>query len=197
MQHQSNFQKLAHYTVKQSNQPILWIDHDGTILHVNDATCRLSGFDKNEVEGTKVYDLHPDEDIDTWKDQWSRLLEHKKFSFEKWQPTQRGRWHRVKVMQNLIEMDGQAYSVSIIEDKTEEYEMEKKIEESERRLATLMGNLPGMAYRCHNDEYWTMEFVSEGCRKLTGYDSEELTGNRVISYNSLIIPEDREMVKKR
>jgi PAS domain S-box-containing protein len=196
MQYRSNFQKFAYFTVKQSNQPILWIDQHGTILYVNDATCRLSGFDQNELEGAKVYDLHSDEDIDTWKEQWSRLLENKELSFEKWQPTQSGNWLRVKVMQNLIEMNGKAYSVSIIEDKTEEYAMNKRIEESERRLATLMSNLPGMAYRCHNDENWTMEFVSEGCKKLTGYDSEDLTWNRVLSYNSLIIPEDREMVKK-
>ena len=197
MRHQSNFQKLSHYTVKQSNQPILWIDHEGTILHVNDAACRLSGFDHEQLEGAKVYDLHTDENIDTWKDQWSRLLEQKKLSFEKWQPTRKGTWLRLKVMQNLIEMDGQAYSVSIIEDRTEEYAMEKKVQESERRLATLMSNLPGMAYRCLRDENWTMEFVSEGCKKLTGYASADLTGNRVLSYNSIIIPEDRAMVKKQ
>ncbi len=75
--------------------------------------------------------------------------------------------------------------------------MEKKVQESERRLATLMSNLPGMAYRCLRDENWTMEFVSEGCKKLTGYASADLTGNRVLSYNSIIIPEDRAMVKKQ
>ncbi|MCG8696824.1 MAG: hypothetical protein MI922_02125, partial [Bacteroidales bacterium] len=36
------------------------------------------------------------------------------------------------------------------------------LEESERRLKRLMSNLPGMAYRCLNDDNWTMEFVSEG-----------------------------------
>ena len=197
MQYKSNFQKFAYFTLKQSNQPILWIDQDGTILHVNDATCRMSGFNRDELEEGKIFDLHPEEDIHTWKEQWLRLLEQKKLFFEKWQPTRKGTWLRLKVMQNLIEMDGQAYSVSIIEDRTEEYAMEKKVQESERRLATLMSNLPGMAYRCLRDENWTMEFVSEGCKKLTGYASADLTGNRVLSYNSIIIPEDREMVKKQ
>jgi len=68
--------------------------------------------------------------------------------------------------------------------------------ENERRLATLMRNLPGMAYRCHNDPNWTMEFCSEGCRALTGYEVGDLIGNRKISYNDIIHPDDRGPVRR-
>jgi PAS domain S-box-containing protein len=71
---------------------------------------------------------------------------------------------------------------------------EAALRESERKLTALMGNLPGMAYRCANDAQWTMEFVSEGCRALTGYPAADLLGNRVLSYNDLIDPADRQMV---
>ena len=56
----------------------------------------------------------------------------------------------------------------------------------ERQLAVLMDNLPGMAYRCRFDEHWTMLFASGGCGELTGYQPEELVGNRVTSYARLI-----------
>jgi PAS domain S-box-containing protein len=69
--------------------------------------------------------------------------------------------------------------------------------ESERRLAVLMANLPGMAYRCRNDEFWTMTFVSEGCRELTGFPSDHLLENRRIRYAELIHPDDRPMVWER
>ncbi len=46
---------------------------------------------------------------------------------------------------------------------------EAALGESQRTLATLLSNLPGMAYRCLDDEHWTMLFVSEGARRLTGY----------------------------
>lgn len=67
-------------------------------------------------------------------------------------------------------------------------------QESERRISTLLDNLPGMAYRCRNDRDWTMEFVSDGCRALTGYFPEDLVGNKAISYAEVIHPEDREHV---
>jgi len=79
-------------------------------------------------------------------------------------------------------------------DATEVKRAEQALKESERRLSTLMGNLPGMAYRCLNDRHWTMEFVSQGCEKLTGYKPEHLIGNKGISYNHVIHPEDRKMV---
>ncbi|MBI9109385.1 MAG: PAS domain-containing protein [Spirochaetales bacterium] len=63
--------------------------------------------------------------------------------------------------------------------------------ESERKLSTLMSNLPGMAYRCRNDEEWTMEFVSDGCRDLTGFEPSDLINNAQIPYACLIHPEDR------
>lgn len=71
---------------------------------------------------------------------------------------------------------------------------EAELHESQRALASLMSNLPGMAYRCRNDRDWTMEYVSEGCRGLTGYGPEDLVANRAVAYNDLIVPEHREEV---
>ncbi|MHB1036251.1 MAG: PAS domain-containing sensor histidine kinase [Pirellulales bacterium] len=71
---------------------------------------------------------------------------------------------------------------------------EETLRESQRRLFTLMSNLPGMAYRCRNDRDWTMEFVSEGCLALTGYTAEALNYNRRCSYASLIHPDDRQRI---
>jgi len=59
--------------------------------------------------------------------------------------------------------------IVIVRDITERKLAEDGLLESRRTLQMLMGNLPGMAYRCRNDRDWTMEFVSEGSFNLTGY----------------------------
>lgn len=58
-------------------------------------------------------------------------------------------------------------------------------------MATLLDNLPGMVYRCRNDRNWTMLFVSEASRQLTGYAPDELLGDRRVAYGDLIVAEDR------
>jgi diguanylate cyclase (GGDEF)-like protein/PAS domain S-box-containing protein len=62
-------------------------------------------------------------------------------------------------------------------------------------LRTLLGNLDGMVYRCRDDADWTMEFVSEGVRRLTGYDAGDLLFNKRVSYDQLTFPEDRERIR--
>ncbi|MGC4119814.1 MAG: PAS domain S-box protein [Myxococcales bacterium] len=79
-------------------------------------------------------------------------------------------------------------------DVTERRRAEAALQESQRTLATLMSNLPGLAYRCENDADWTMRFASEGCLALTGLEPDELVGNRNVAYGNLIVPEDRERV---
>jgi PAS domain S-box-containing protein len=66
--------------------------------------------------------------------------------------------------------------------------------EPERFLGTLLGKLPGTVYRCGNDKPWTMEFLSDNCRELTGYPPEDLIANSRISFADLIHPEDRDGV---
>jgi len=83
-----------------------------------------------------------------------------------------------------------------LEDITERKRAEQELHESRRTLTTLMSNLPGMAYRCRNDTCWTMEFVSEGCLQLTGYQPRELVMNRAISYEAVIHPDDRDSVRR-
>ena len=69
-----------------------------------------------------------------------------------------------------------------------------RIDESFRANESLLRNLPGMAYRCINDPSWTMKYVSMGCKELTGYAPEDLIDNKKITYSTLILAEDREMV---
>jgi PAS domain S-box-containing protein len=85
----------------------------------------------------------------------------------------------------------------IVRDITKRKMAEIQLRESERKLSTLMANLPGMAYRCHNDSSWTMDFVSSGCKELTGLSPSALIGNSETSYADLILPEDQDEVWNR
>ena len=48
-------------------------------------------------------------------------------------------------------------------------------------LDLLLSNLPGAVYRCLNDPEWTMEFISAGVKKLTGYPAAAFVGAHAVS----------------
>ena len=63
-------------------------------------------------------------------------------------------------------------------------------------IRTLLENLDGMAYRCKTDEFWTMEYISPSCQRITGYSQDEIIDNRVLPYSELIVDEDRDIVSR-
>ncbi|HEX3447293.1 MAG TPA: PAS domain S-box protein, partial [Isosphaeraceae bacterium] len=67
---------------------------------------------------------------------------------------------------------------------------EQELRERERQLDSLMGHLPGLAYRALADEHWTTLFVSKGTEDVTGYPPDDFTSRR-INYIDIMLPEDR------
>jgi len=67
--------------------------------------------------------------------------------------------------------------------------------DSERVLRVLMRNLDGMVFRCAIDADWSVHYVSEGAKKLTGYAPEELARSQSISLETLTHPDDRQSVR--
>ncbi len=93
------------------------------------------------------------------------------------------------------ESGGKKLFTVILRDLTERQRAMEALEESQRFMATLMSNLPGMVYRCKNERDWPLEFVSQGCVSLTGYQPEELLGGAGVTFGrDLILKEDRDRV---
>lgn len=58
------------------------------------------------------------------------------------------------------------------------------------RFSTLVRNIPGAVYRCANDAFWTMEFMSDQIEELSGYPAADFINNSVRSFKSIVHPED-------
>jgi PAS domain S-box-containing protein len=105
---------------------------------------------------------------------------------------------KIWLMGNQRVVHGEAgrilYYEGNFEEITERRRAEEALRENQRALATLMSNLPGMAYRCSNDLDRTMQFASAGAFELTGYYPDDLVGNHKVAYGQLIHPDDREAV---
>src|SRR5687767_3502751 len=64
-------------------------------------------------------------------------------------------------------------------------------------LERLVGNIRGFAYRRRDDAQWTMEFLSAGCREITGYDPHRFLANQSLAFAELIARLDRSRVNEQ
>lgn len=83
--------------------------------------------------------------------------------------------------------------VGFISDISERKAMEKALRESEQQYRSLIGNIPGVAFRCLLDDDWSMLFISDAVETLTGWAPQEFTERRK-SISELYHPEDYQRV---
>ena len=181
---------------------------DGYFKVLNPAWEQTLGYSRSELLGQPYLEFVHADDRDRTIREASGLAEGKPtVSFENRYRCQDGSYKWLFWKSVPVGTTGQIFAIAhdITERKVQEEEiaalnagLERRVqertqalEESQRTLKNLLSNLPGMAYRCRNDQDWTMEYVSEGARDLTGCAPGDLLHNRVLSYAALILPEDR------
>src|SRR6478752_4118868 len=104
-----------------------------------------------------------------------------------------GRWVWIKVVGKVVERDagGRPLRLALAVRNIDDFrQAEQQLRERERQLESLMGHLPGLAYRALADDRWTALFASKGIEDLTGYPADEFTSRR-LNYADIMLPEDR------
>ena len=172
------------------------IVQDMKICYANPRLAQILGYNMDEFIGKSFQDfIHPFEKSRI-TDIYARYFSGS--SFLGIIPTQAihksGDTVDIELNAARVEHNSKPAALVTVRDVTDRRLAEATLAERERQLYTLMSNLPGMAYRCRNDQQWTMEFVSEGCFDLTELSPAQLVGNNKFTYADLIHTEDRAKV---
>lgn len=185
--------------ISHSNEPFDYGSNNLSII--NPVFEQITGRLKEELQQSGWNNITHPEDLDKDIENFNKLQSGKinSYSLEKRfiKPDGSIVWVDMIVAQLNLKNDFTYNYISIVQDITERKTMEKILNESERSKSVLLANIPGMAYRCNLDRYWTMQFVSQGTYDLTGYESYNLVNNKDLSFNDLIVPEYRKVLWER
>ena len=174
----------------RSNDSIEVVDPDtGRFLDVNEKFCRDLGYSREEALGLRVSDIEPVVEQLTWEKNVEGLKKSGSAIVEGAHRRKDGSTYPVEISINWMHLD-RDYIVAIVRDISERKRAEQVVTESQRRLATLVENLPGVVYRSRNDEHWTTEFVSDSIVAVTGYPASDFIQGRR-QFGQLMHPDDK------
>ena len=184
--------------IETSKQAMVIANLQGEVVYVNGGLLAMLGYDdKQDVLGRPIFSFTNKEGVSKLNEEIiPALLSKGHWQGEINNKRKDGSFFPAEEMCSVTrdEQGEPEYYVLVFADITDRKRIEEAVKESQRQLQTLFSNLPGMAYRCKNNENRSMEFVSDGALPLTGYAPSDLVNDKKIAFADLIHPEDRKFV---
>nr|MBN2278725.1 PAS domain S-box protein [candidate division Zixibacteria bacterium] len=169
-------------------------DSKGIITFVSPQVAGY-GYTPEEVIGHKMSDfIHPN-DIERVMHDFSEMIKTgQEFPSEFRLVNKYGNLHYVEERARIVREGDRIIQITgVVRDIGERKIAEKALVESENRFRMLAENLPGAAYLCHNDSKYTMMYLNDRIKDLTGYSKEDFLEYRV-SITDLFHPDDSDSV---
>ncbi|MCF8242951.1 MAG: PAS domain S-box protein [Melioribacteraceae bacterium] len=185
--------------VSSTEDAISLVDRNYKYIIVNKAYEKFSGTSKEKFIGKTVEEYLGKEAFEkNVKARFDRCLNGETVTYKEYFdfPTKGRRYVQVTYYPYKNKDGAIEGVVANTRDITESKLAAEALEESERFKSTLLGNLPGVIYRCNNDEHWTMLYMNEKVEELTGYSENDIINNKTISHNNIIYEKDRKKVNE-
>jgi PAS domain S-box-containing protein len=103
------------------------IDEKARFHYVNEESCRVLGYTRDELLGLSVPEVDPDFPLERWSDHWNELKMRRSLTFEGRHRHRNGSTFPVEISSNYVEYDGQCLNLALVRDITERKRAEEEI----------------------------------------------------------------------
>ncbi len=181
---------------------IVTITDKGKVLSFNAGAERILGYSSDEVVGNNVKMLMPDDiavQHDYFLSRYKDTRQRNIIGYGREVTAQHKDGHTLPIHLGVGEValpDKKVMFVGFITDLSEHKKMQQQLAAQEHHYRTLINNMPGVAFRCRLDKYWSMVYISPIVESLTGYTDEEFVSGS-IHFSDLIDPEFEESLREK
>ncbi|QJE00468.1 PAS domain S-box protein [Massilia forsythiae] len=175
---------------------VITIDQDGSIHEFNASAERIYGWTRAEIVGKNIRMLIGDEEASEQGGLLRSLktgeITHCARSADVTGRHKDGSIVPIRRAVGHARLGGKDLFVCFITDISERRTMEQQLRASERQFRSLIGNIPGISYRCLVEEDHKLAFISDAVERVTGYPSADFMGDRPLRrFDNLIHVADR------
>ncbi|HEY9298475.1 MAG TPA: PAS domain S-box protein, partial [Phormidium sp.] len=132
--------RFSQFALDQISDNVACCDKEGKIYYVNQASCRLVGFSREELLGLTVHELDPNYPQELWPEHWRELQEKGTLTFETMMRSKTGDLIPIEVSAYYLEFDGKELDFSFSKNITERKQAEAALRRSELKFRRLFEN---------------------------------------------------------
>ncbi len=182
--------------VEASSDAISIATSKGSYFYLNKTFTDLFGYDLEDAGTLSRSALYADKNVA--KEILNIIMSGNSYHNDIEMVSRDGRQFPVEIHADAVkdEQDNIIGLIDVYTDITERILAEKSLRESRDQFRSLVSNIPGVAYRCKLDKYWTVIYISDDIKRISGYPASDFINNAVRSYESIIHQKDKEKVKQ-
>ncbi|HWD57319.1 MAG TPA: ATP-binding protein [Stellaceae bacterium] len=108
--------RLTQLAMDRSSEAICLLDRSGRYLNVNDATCRQTGYSREDLLGMTVFDIAVQTEREAWPERWEQYRQIGSRSFEGQRVTKDGHTIPVDITASFIQFGAEEYLFTVARD---------------------------------------------------------------------------------
>ncbi len=195
----SDLERLA-VVARSTTNGVVFAASNRRVTWINEGFENITGYTLEDCLGKTPIDLMVCEKTDTHElHRLQQTLEHGQI-YKGEVLTRRKNGDTYWALLQVQPLYGQDGSLTGYMGFTTDIDDRKQAEEALRKnrdqFASLVGNIPGVAYRCKNDANWEMLYLSDQIEALCGYPGSDFIGNARRSFASIVHPDDLDMLQR-
>jgi PAS domain S-box-containing protein len=159
---------LLNFALNNVREAVLLVDEQARFHYVNEESCRVLGYTREELLEMGEADIDPDFPLGRWPDHWNDLKVRHTLTFEGRHKAKDGRIFPVEISANYFDYEGQGYILALVRNITENKQAEKNL----RFTQYVVDNMPDGTEWIRPDA--TFFYVNKASCEQAGYKREEL-----------------------
>jgi PAS domain S-box-containing protein len=124
--------RLTQFSVEHASAAIQWMNSEGRIVYVNQATCLYLRRSREELLSLGMWDINPNFSKPTWNVFWEELKKQSSITYDSQLQTKDGEVFPVEISSNYLTFDGQEYCFGFARDIRERRQLESQLRHSQK-----------------------------------------------------------------
>jgi PAS domain S-box-containing protein len=163
---------VTQFSVDRAGESVAWIGPDGRFVYVNDESCRLLGYPREELLSLPVFAIAPLLPKERWKKYWEEIKQKGSVTIETRFRTKEAHWVPVEININSLAYQDKEYQIVFARDISERIKSQERLQRQIERLAALRAI--DMAITASLDQMVTFNVILDQATSQLGVDAAEI-----------------------